>query len=391
MIAALADDFTGAAEIAAIGRRYGLTSEVHTGFDRSSAADLVVIDTLTRSCSREEAARRVARAAADLRDGGISGLYYKKVDSVLRGHVAAELATLMNEGGLERTLLVPANPSFGQLIRDGLYSIDGRPLDETRFAQDPEHPAATSDVLALLGSADGVPISYRQGEERLPEKGIVLAGGVAPAGLLTLAGRLPPDALPAGGAEFFDALLQLRLGRAERPPPGDDAESQETPTLLIVGSATQPSRVVLKRAREAGVRVLPMPGSLYRHQHDGAAQIASWAESALDCLSEHGHAILSVDPMPTDRELPPVAVIPTRLAEVAAAVSTSWPDRLSLYVSGGTTASTVVRRLGWRRLGVVSERSHAVATLRPHGVQDRTVTVKPGSYPWPDAIVRRLT
>ena len=151
MLAVLADDFSGAAEIAAIGRRYGLTAEVHTTFQRESAADLVVIDTHTRSGTRAAAGRRVREELTRLRSAGVDCIYYKKVDSVLRGHVAAELAHLLELWDLDRALLVPFNPSFGQGIRDGHYSIRGKPLNETRFAHDPEYPALTADVLELLG------------------------------------------------------------------------------------------------------------------------------------------------------------------------------------------------------------------------------------------------
>ena len=88
MIGVLADDFTGAAEIGAIGRRYGLEAEVQTEFRRIEDADIVVLDTHTRSSSRAEAVETVGREMDGLCRGRVDWIY-KKVDSVLRGHVLA--------------------------------------------------------------------------------------------------------------------------------------------------------------------------------------------------------------------------------------------------------------------------------------------------------------
>src|SRR5207249_3716119 len=148
MIAVIADDLTGAAELGAVGNRYGLNAEVVTGMllkddepERRSptrrdpsdlnrteskgsapagnaAADLICIDTDSRSCPPEEARRRVGQAAKALLASGAKGIY-KKVDSILRGHVVAEIESLMSELGLQRALLLPANPTLGRVIRDG--------------------------------------------------------------------------------------------------------------------------------------------------------------------------------------------------------------------------------------------------------------------------------
>ena len=75
---------------------------------------------------------------------------YKKVDSVLRGQVVAELEAMMPQLGLKRALLVPANPALGRTISDGEYFIHGRPIHKTEFARDAEHPRLSPRVLDLM-------------------------------------------------------------------------------------------------------------------------------------------------------------------------------------------------------------------------------------------------
>src|SRR5439155_14872627 len=158
MIAVIADDLTGAAELGAVGDRYGLNAEVVTGMlapapAGNAAADLICIDTDSRSCSPEEARRRVGQVAKALLASGARWIY-KKVDSVLRGHVVAEIESLMSELGVKRAFLLPANPTLGRVIRDGQYFIRQKPLHETEFRIDPQYPRRESSVRSLLGHSD---------------------------------------------------------------------------------------------------------------------------------------------------------------------------------------------------------------------------------------------
>ena len=92
MILAVADDISGAAEIAAVGRRFGLTAQVHMKAAGNASADLVVVDTDSRYKSGNPA-RDIEQALAC--DRNVAEWYYKKVDSVLRGNVSAELHAMM--------------------------------------------------------------------------------------------------------------------------------------------------------------------------------------------------------------------------------------------------------------------------------------------------------
>ena len=61
-----------------------------------------------------------------------------------------------------------------------------------------------------------------------------------------------------------------------------------------------------------------------------------------------------------------------------------------VYVEGGATAVELVRRMGWDRLTVLREVAPGVATLGVGGAPSLCLTMKPGSYRWPDQI-RELT
>ena len=108
MIAVIADDITGAAEIAGIGFRYGLSVSLLTDKSRVlSPCDLLVYATDTRSMTEAEAVAETRTVAAYLHEQPGVGRIFKKTDSALRGHVEAELRALMDVLGLSRTLFLP--------------------------------------------------------------------------------------------------------------------------------------------------------------------------------------------------------------------------------------------------------------------------------------------
>ena len=154
-IAVIADDLTGAAELAGAALAHGLRAEVRTGWGSPvrSDADVVCFDSGSRSLPESEAAGAAASVGAAVQRWEPARVF-KKCDSVLRGHVLAEIHALLEETLFEGAVLVPANPGKGRVIRDGRYLIGDQPLHQTAFSRDPEFPRATDVVAELLGDQD---------------------------------------------------------------------------------------------------------------------------------------------------------------------------------------------------------------------------------------------
>ena len=96
---AVADDLSGAAEVAGVAWRMGMATVVSTSMhlDYPSETEVVAADADSRSKTEKEAAEAWQgwgeRAAA-----AASPLFYKKIDSVLRGHLSAELKACLDAG-----------------------------------------------------------------------------------------------------------------------------------------------------------------------------------------------------------------------------------------------------------------------------------------------------
>ena len=149
MIAIVADDFTGAAELAGISLRYGLSVELYTADVMATNADVLIVSTDSRSLNKADALKRteaVLKSVLQLNPSFI----YKKIDSVLRGYVIDELRLQMKLMHKSKAFILPANPSMGRTISNGNYYVQGKLISETGFASDPEFPISHSSVQVIL-------------------------------------------------------------------------------------------------------------------------------------------------------------------------------------------------------------------------------------------------
>ncbi|MBM4144347.1 MAG: hypothetical protein FJ225_12255 [Lentisphaerae bacterium] len=379
MMFVIADDITGAVELAGIGWRYGLTVALQRDLNATPpGADLLVLDTDSRSLTEPEARESVALAATHTRG---ADWVYKKVDSVLRGPVRAECTELAMRLGRRSVRLCPANPSLGRRIEAGCLRIAGVPLSQTAFARDPEWPATTDRVSDLLARSSGWPC--RTGEAaRSAETDQIAVGDVASAAdPQHWAGTVDETVLPAGGGDFFEALLQRQGLRQERRA---DWVCPAGPCLLVCGSTAASSRAVVDRLEQAGRVICDMPNALFTAVADSSAAIRNWSSDLSAALGRNGLAVLAIrHPVVTD------GAVARRLAAHCAEAVRQVLQRgrvRSLLIEGGATAAAILAALGYAQWEVAGEVQRGVGVLRPRGLE-MDLVLKPGSYPWPENVI----
>ena len=384
MIVALADDLTGAAEIGGIAVRHGLSAEIQTKFTPTTAVDVIVVDTNTSACSPQEAADRVAAIAVQCRRAGATQIF-KKVDSVLRGPVLAELTALLKTCGGSRALVVPANPSLGRTIQQGLYRVDDQPLHETDFAHDPDYPAVTSNVKRMLiqrsgaNSAGQWPVQVLLPGETSPPRGIVIGESICGEDLKKWAEKLANRTIPAGAAEFFAAFLTSIGYKPNQEPPSGFAKSGSS--LFVSGSPASSSRLFCQHCESSGTPVLRMPDGLFDRSVQPDRLLLAWATAAIQALKNHSQVVVAID-RPTHQNLDPPQTLTGHLSEVIAHVLAEYAVS-HLFVEGGATAAALVQRLNWQQLRVKQELRPGVVCLQNQDRVRPLLTIKPGSYTWP--------
>ncbi len=384
MIVVLADDLTGAAEIGGIAWRYGLSTEIQTEFQPATDADLIVVDTDTRACTPLGAAQRVAALAEQCRRAGITRLF-KKVDSVLRGPVLAELAALLAALGRSRALLAPANPSLGRTIQAGNYWVNGALLHHTDFANDPGYPAATSNVKAMLEQRSGSdvaaqwPVVMLSPGQVLPPAGICVGESAGGEDVAHWAAMLDEATIPAGAAEYFAAFLEASGYIARQDAPAIPAAASGN--LFVSGSTARASRMFYQQCEATGVPVLRLPAALLELPPQTDLLLTEWAQAAVQALQNHPQAVIAID-RPV-RNLPD---LPHRLTEYLSTVTEQILADYQvkhLWVEGGATAAALIRRLNWQQFRLQQELRPGVVSLQVGGAVYPILTMKPGSYTWP--------
>jgi len=388
MIVVIADDFSGAVELAGIGFCAGLRTQVQTDFSPDTQAELLVLDTNSRSCPPSEAAFRVRKAVRQIKEAGIAiDWLYKKTDSVLRGPIAAELLELMKILNIPRVLLVPANPSQGRIVRDGRYFVNQKPLDRTDFAKDPEYPAKSSDVLELLGLSSSPDAGVLKPGQKLPDRGIRLGQAETSRDLQVWAECLEPQTLATGAADFFTAILQAKGFRLDAAMSRTPFRARP-PALFVFGSGSAYSRTILQKAHRLGRTVYQMPDELFSCRDrfsESELPVQRWAEQIAAAFEKEDCVAAAID-----RPVVPDPLFARTLAAVTAIMVQEVSDRIRIreyYIEGGATASAVIRRLGWSRFDISARPAPGVVQMRIAKKEDCFLTVKPGSYSWPEPIL----
>jgi uncharacterized protein YgbK (DUF1537 family) len=163
----IADDLTGACDAAAAFARHGFRAAVlpAAGVNAWPAGfEMIVLPTFSRDDEPAAARRKVEEACALLAGRGIR-LIYKKIDSTLKGNLAAEIDAVLAGGGFSSAVVTPAFPAMGRTVADGVLQVAGRAtslhvptlLADVRGAQ-PQDAASDRelrDIAAAAMASDG--------------------------------------------------------------------------------------------------------------------------------------------------------------------------------------------------------------------------------------------
>ena len=378
MILVIADDFSGAAEMAGIAFRYGLKSRVSYDFDPHLDANLLVINTGTRSLPEQDAVAKLRQLAAEIRNMPSKPLIFKKVDSVFRGHIAAEIEVLSNELGYKRAILLPANPSKSRTIENGKYIMNGREIQNTVFAEDPAFPAQSSEVKDLVKSANyGLRHFHLINGEAMPPEGLVTGDLKHNEDFQHFLPDLNSHDLAVGAADFFEQFL---LKYTDSSPSGKKCGIQRFFKLIVNGSIVAVADED-KYLASKGFPVYSLPGIFENHEFKlSNKEFLDFCGQLKESLLRHKLVKVSVG-QPVSRNHKISQQFLNYLSELACfLVQELGRSQLQLYLTGGETASAILEALQVSSLKVLAEVSPGTVTLEE---EQLLVTTKPGSYDWP--------
>ncbi|WP_081026106.1 4-hydroxythreonine-4-phosphate dehydrogenase PdxA [Ralstonia solanacearum] len=389
----LADDLSGAADCAVAGVRAGLRSAVMLRADGAPpAADVLALDTDTRRAGAPDAAARqlaawqaLARPATRL---------YKKIDSTLRGNVAAEVAALVPVAGL--AVVAPAFPAAGRTTRNARQWLHGVAVEETEVWRN-EGIAGRADLLDML---------VRQG---LRAAALSLAD--IRAGAAVLAGRLASlqadgvravvcdcetdddlahiadasvrlaHAFWVGSAGLAPALIRaLGLGSANAAAGADTAAPAAGPILTVVGSMSSVSHAQandLTATAGGALLALELPIDALDTPQAGLTQ------RVIDALCEGRDVLVTLSQATRDSSADGLRFC----RRLAALLAPALPHAGGLVATGGETARALLAAAGIDALQLADEVEPGMPLLHAR-LADRALPVvtKAGGFGGPAAL-----
>ncbi len=383
MIAVIADDLTGAAEISGIGLRYGLSVKVVSSLNGNGDCDLLIINADTRSVSLQKA-KAITHTIMEQLLLLQPAFIFKKIDSVLRGHILAEIRIMMKMSSQKQAFIIAGNPSLGRIVRDGLYFVHGLPVHHTGFAQDPEFPVSYYDVGSML-RAGGIRISILPVGGPLPLGGITVGDveKVEDFDMWAFIMQSHPEILLAGTSLFFAALLQSKgftpqlLLQPENVIPA-------LPALYISGTAFSERVAAIRKLADDGGPVCYAPPDLFGFKKPSLKSLQAWTNKTVEMLEKEGKAIMAFDNIILP-ENSIAAVLRKTKAQVVQMIFEKTAIR-ELVIEGGATSAAILNRMNFNRFIPTHEWLPGVIRMQPEEKRDCFITIKPGSYPWPPGL-----
>lgn len=407
----IADDYTGASDLANMLTRCGLRTVQTIGVPsdalRLPDVDAVVVSLKSRSIEAAKAVTRSREADKWLRARGASHVLFKicsTFDSTDAGNIGPVMDALRADSGDAIVLVTPAFPGTGRTVYQGNLFVGSVPLNESPLKDHPLNPMHDSNLVRVLARQSKAKVglvdlatvakgadAIRARLAELAQQGISAAviDSVFDPELETI-GRVALDHRLSVGASGMGLGLARGLvasGRVKAASAGSDQGAIGGPVACLAGSCSQATLGQIAQA-EKSMPVL----------HLDAEKVVSGggeAEQALNWTREHlgqGPVLIASSSTPDQvsalqarhgRDATGHAIEQT-MAAISEGLAAAGVRRL--VVAGGETSGAVVDRLGIPAFLVGREIAAGVPVLRCVGWSkgDAVLALKSGNFGGPD-------
>jgi 3-dehydrotetronate 4-kinase len=379
LIGVVADDLTGATDVALMLQRAGMSVVQAIGVPASAAAlpdaDAVVVSLKSRTCPAKDAVEQSLASARALRARGAKQILFKycsTFDSTDAGNIGPVSDALMDELGAASAVFCPAFPANARTIYQGHLFVGGRLLSESSMRDHPLTPMRDPNLVRVLGrqtkrgvglvplpviEAGPEAIGAAIAKEAAEERPFVVADAIADRHLLALGKALAGAPLVTGGSgiamglpgNFGFAPRQGRIAPMAGVPKGR--------RLVLSGSCSEATRRQVAHAIDMDMPALKLePERLADGSQDASGAVRWLAEQSAD------DAVLiyaTAEPAAVRKAQAALgmsragALVEEAMAEIAAVAVKRGATRL--IVAGGETSGAVVQALGARALAIGPE------------------------------------
>lgn len=379
LLGCIADDFTGATDLANTLTRRGMACVQYNGLpgegQASAGEDAAIVALKTRSIPAAEAVAQSLAALHWLRGQGCRKVFFKycsTFDSTDQGNIGPVAEALMEALDTDFTVACPAAPENGRTVYQGHLFVGDSLLSETGMRHHPLNPMTDSNLVRVLGRQSKGKVgllphgtvalgaeSVRREIEALKQAGhrLAIADALNDGDLETIAEASADLPLLTGGSGLALGLPALfrRAGALARKEPAALA-SPGGGGAVLSGSCSEATQRQVERMCTIHAHYRLDPQELARDE--GAVEAAlSWAE---DCLGEAPILLYSTanpEELATVQESLGQEQASEAVERAMGRIAEGLVERgvRRLVVAGGETSGAVVTALEVTRLAIGQE------------------------------------
>ena len=404
VLGCIADDFTGATDLAGLLARSGVQVSLRIGVPSEPPKDtgpFEVIALKSRTAPVAEAVAETRAALAWLKAAGAQRFFWKycsTFDSTAEGNIGPVAEALMQDIDTDQTIYCPAFPENGRSIFMGNLFVGQQPLSESPMKDHPLTPMRDSNLMRLLepqvtqavGLADRLTVAQgadvlraRLGALRTQGVAHVVVDAVADADLKIIAQACRDMPLMTGGSAVAMPLPALYLadGTLSADAPKTQIPAVGAKTMILSGSCSSMTNAQVAAYLSTGVPSFRLdPLTLTQ---SGSGPVLEWLAQQDLATAPLIYATADPDSVKAAQVKLGVAEAGALIEQTLAACAVAARDAGArrFIVAGGETSGAVTQALDVTRLDIGPEIAPGVPwTFATSGGHQVALTLKSGNF-----------
>jgi 3-dehydrotetronate 4-kinase len=415
ILGCIADDFTGATDLANMLVRGGLRTVQLLGVpDRGDPVpdvDAVVVALKSRTIPPAEAVSQSLATLRWLQAAGARQIFFKycsTFDSTDEGNIGPVTDALMDELGADFTVACSAFPETGRTIFKGHLFVGDQLLSDTHMHHHPLTPMTDSNLVAVLGRQtrrDVGLIQHNQIEQgaaaitaamtalKADGKSIAIVDAVDDAQLTVIGEALADLKLITGGSGIALGLpANYRKAGLVGENPGADQVSPVTGLALVLSGSCSTATLAQVAVFATSRPTLPLDPLEIANDPSTIDRAIDWAKDKLSQGPALIHASAPPDSVKAVQDKlgrnEAGELVERAMAKIATALAEAGVRRL--VVAGGETSGAVVSALGVKGLLIGAQIDPGVPGTVTMGDQPMALALKSGNFGAPDFFEKAL-
>ncbi len=376
----IADDFTGATDVASMLVRQGLRTVQIIGVpqgavsadlpaDVLASADAIVVALKSRTVAADEAVAQSLAALRWLQAAGAQRCYFKvcsTFDSTPAGNIGPVSEALLQALGSDFTVVCPAFPENGRTVYRGHLFVGDQLLSDTGMRQHPLTPMTDSNLVRVLQAQCRQRVGLLRGDvaaltaqmAALRAQGVVLAiaDATANADLQALAAAAIDLPLLVAGSGLALGLPALYAERGWVQLQADAArlDVRSGAAAVIAGSCSTATHAQVAQWQAAGGPAYAVDALALAQGAPVVADALAWARQRVLAGAVLVHATVAPEALQAVQSRLGAqragALVEAALADIARGLVEAGVQQL--VVAGGETSGAVVQALGVQHLRI---------------------------------------